>query len=376
MYLPLKIMIIKSLDLHNYRNYGRACIQFDKGINILYGNNAQGKTNVLEAIYLGITSKSHRASGDKELIAFGEEESHVKLLLEREGVENRIDIHIKKNKSKGIAVNSLALRKASDLFGIANVVFFSPEDLSMIKNGPAERRRFMDVELCQLSKIYLHAFMEYNKVLHQRNKLLKEIHFRSDLADTLEVWDLQLIKYGKELIRQRQDFVDRLKEKLYAIHYTLTEKKEKLEIFYDKNISEEDFAGKLEKERENDFRNKSTSVGPHRDDIGFFIASEDNRDRPIDVRKFASQGQQRTVALSLKLAEIELVKDLIGDYPILLLDDVLSELDYARQTKLLSSIKHIQTIISCTGVEDFISTNVSVDKIFKIVKGEVIDDTN
>lgn len=371
-HLLLISMIIKSLELLNYRNYINENIIFDKGINILYGDNAQGKTNILEAIYLSITSKSHRSSNDKELINFSKDESHIKLIIEKKEIENRIDIHIRKNKSKGIAINSLALKRASELFGMANVIFFSPEDLGIIKNGPSERRKFIDMELCQLDKIYLHSLMEYNKILNQRNKLLKEIGFKTDLEDTLDIWDAQLIRYGKEIIKQREYFIYLLNNIIKGIHSELTTNKEELEIVYDKNVSIEEFEKKLKKYRDNDLRLKNTNIGPHRDDIAFFIKF--NKNETIDARKFASQGQQRTVALSLKLAEIELVKDFTSDYPILLLDDVLSELDESRQTKLLDSIKHIQAIISCTGIEDFINRNMSIGKLFLVKNGKVSSD--
>ena len=371
-HLLLISMIIKSLELLNYRNYINENIIFDKGINILYGDNAQGKTNILEAIYLSITSKSHRSSNDKELINFSKDESHIKLIIEKKEIENRIDIHIRKNKSKGIAINSLALKRASELFGMANVIFFSPEDLGIIKNGPSERRKFIDMELCQLDKIYLHSLMEYNKILNQRNKLLKEIGFKTDLEDTLDIWDAQLIRYGKEIIKQREYFICLLNNIIKDIHSELTTNKEELEIVYDKNVSIEEFEKKLKKYRDNDLRLKNTNIGPHRDDIAFFIKF--NKNETIDARKFASQGQQRTVALSLKLAEIELVKDFTSDYPILLLDDVLSELDESRQTKLLDSIKHIQAIISCTGIEDFINRNMSIGKLFLVKNGKVSSD--
>ena len=371
-HLLLISMIIKSLELLNYRNYINENIIFDKGINILYGDNAQGKTNILEAIYLSITSKSHRSSNDKELINFSKDESHIKLIIEKKEIENRIDIHIRKNKSKGIAINSLALKRASELFGMANVIFFSPEDLGIIKNGPSERRKFIDMELCQLDKIYLHSLMEYNKILNQRNKLLKEIGFKTDLEDTLDIWDAQLIRYGKEIIKQREYFIYLLNNIIKDIHSELTTNKEELEIVYDKNVSIEEFENKLKKYRDNDLRLKNTNIGPHRDDIAFFIKF--NKNETIDARKFASQGQQRTVALSLKLAEIELVKDFTSDYPILLLDDVLSELDESRQTKLLDSIKHIQAIISCTGIEDFINRNMSIGKLFLVKNGKVSSD--
>ena len=170
-------MFIESIELKNYRNYKDLHIDFSNGTNILYGDNAQGKTNVLEAVYVCSTTKSHRNAKDKELIQFGQEESHIKLQVKKNGVPYRIDMHLKKNRSKGIAVNGIPIKKASELFGIVNVVFFSPEDLNIIKNGPSERRKFIDLELCQLNKLYVHSLIQYNRVILQRNKLLKELSF-------------------------------------------------------------------------------------------------------------------------------------------------------------------------------------------------------
>ena len=193
-------MIIESIELKNYRNYGELHMDFSPGTNILYGDNAQGKTNVLEAVYVCSTTKSHRGSKDKEMIRFNQEESHIKMCVRKMDVPYRIDMHLKKNKPKGIAINGIPIRKASELFGIVNVVFFSPEDLNIIKNGPDQRRRFMDLELCQLNKLYVRALVQYNRVLLQRNKLLKELNFHPEYQETLDVWDMQLIQYGKELI--------------------------------------------------------------------------------------------------------------------------------------------------------------------------------
>ena len=179
-------MYIESIELKDFRNYESLLLPLDKGVNILYGDNAQGKTNVLEALYVGCTSKSHRSVKDREMIRFSMEEAHIKLNLRKKDVPYRIDMHIKKNKSKGIALNGVPIRRASQLFGLANLVFFSPEDLSIIKNGPSERRRFMDMELCQLDRLYIHDLIAYNRVLMQRNKLLKELSFREDYRDMLE----------------------------------------------------------------------------------------------------------------------------------------------------------------------------------------------
>ena len=219
-------MIVKSLKLNQFRNYESLQLSFDKGTNLFYGNNAQGKTNILEAVYLCGTTKSHKGSKDREMIRFGEEEAHIRMAISRSQSAYEIDMHLKKNRPKGIAVNGVPIRKAAELLGIANFVFFSPEDLGIIKNGPAERRRFMDMELCQLDKIYVHNLVNYNKVLLQRNKLLKDIAFNPSLADTLDVWDEQLVSYGLELIKIRQRFVENLNGIIYDIHNRLSGNKE------------------------------------------------------------------------------------------------------------------------------------------------------
>lgn len=357
-------MIIESIELKNYRNYDELHMEFSPGTNILYGNNAQGKTNILEAVYVCCTTKSHRGSKDREMIHFHEDESHIKLTIRKNEVPYRIDMHLKKNKAKGVAINGIPIRKASELFGIVNVVFFSPEDLNLIKNGPADRRKFIDLELCQLNKLYVHSLVSYNRILMQRNKLLKDLFFHPEYEETLDVWDMQLVQYGREIIRYRRDFIEQLNEIIHRIHLRLSGEKEHLVIVYDPNTSEELLEQGIKRSRPQDLKQKTTLVGPHRDDIGFFIDE-------IDIRRYGSQGQQRTAALSLKLAEIELVKKLVRDYPILLLDDVLSELDGERQNHLLSAINHIQTVITCTGLEDFVNNRFQIDKLFRVVEGTV-----
>lgn len=357
-------MIIESIELKNYRNYDKLHMYFSHGTNILYGDNAQGKTNILEAIYVCATTKSHRGSKDKEIIQFDRDESHIKLNVRKRDVPYRIDMHLKKNRAKGVAVNGVPIKKASELFGIVNVVFFSPEDLNLIKNGPAERRRFIDLELCQLNKLYVHSLVQYNKIVTQRNKLLKDIMFRPDYEETLDIWDMQLVQYGREVIRCREAFVGQLNDLIGGIHRQLSGEKESLHISYEPNVTVDMFEDTLRKSRPSDLKQRTTLTGPHRDDLSFII-------NDIDIRRFGSQGQQRTAALSLKLAEIELVKKIVNDYPILLLDDVLSELDGSRQNHLLSGINHIQTMITCTGLEDFVNNRFRIDKIFKVVSGEV-----
>lgn len=357
-------MILKSLELANFRNYEELNISFDKGTNILYGDNAQGKTNILEAIYVSATTKSHKGSKDKEIINFDKEEAHIRTYLEKENVETRVDMHLRKNKSKGIAIDGQKIKKAADLMGLLNVVFFSPEDLSIIKDGPAERRRFADMELCQLDSFYLYNLNHYNKIIGQRNKLLKDMYFQPELKETLNIWDSQLVSFGSKIIERREQFVKQLGNIIFDIHKKLSGGKEELVIAYEPDVSIEDFEKQMKYNQDKDIRLKQTTTGPHRDDFSFVVNG-------VDIRKYGSQGQQRTAALSLKLSEIELVKKISKDTPVLLLDDVLSELDSNRQNYLLNSIGNIQTIITCTGLDEFINNRFEINKIFKVTNGTV-----
>ena len=362
-------MIIKSIQLSNFRNYEKLDISFDSETNIIYGDNAQGKTNILEAAYLSGTTKSRKGSKDKEMIRFGEDEAHIRTIVEKNDKEYRIDMHLRKNGAKGVAINKMPIKKASELFGILNIVFFSPEDLNIIKNGPAERRRFIDLELCQLDKIYLSNLSKYNKTLVQRNRLLKDIAYRPDLIDTLQVWDMQLLEYGRHVIKKRREFVNELNEIIQDIHSNISGGREKLILKYEPSIDDIFFEDELLKARSRDLKLCQTTVGPHRDDMLFSVDG-------VDIRKYGSQGQQRTSALSLKLSEISLVKKNINSTPVLLLDDVLSELDGNRQNYLLNSLSDTQTIITCTGLDEFVKNRFQVDKVFHVVKGqvEVIDE--
>ena len=359
-------MNIRSIELKNFRNYENLEISFDEGTNILFGDNAQGKTNILEAAYMSGTTKSHKGSRDREMIRFGEEEAHLKTVVVRGGREYQIDMHLKKNRAKGIAIDKIPIKKASELFGILNIVFFSPEDLNIIKNGPAERRRFLDSELCQLDRIYLADLTNYNKILAQRNKLLKDMIYRPSLSDTLPVWDMQLIDTGKKIIRRRKQFVDELREIVSDIHYRISGGKEELFLKYEPNIDDIFFEDELSRAKEKDKKLCQTSVGPHRDDLLFSIGD-------VDIRKYGSQGQQRTSALSLKLSEIELVRKSISDTPVLLLDDVLSELDSSRQNYLLNNISDTQTIITCTGLDEFVRNRFTVNRVFEVIAGHVYE---
>lgn len=359
-------MLIESLELKSYRNYDDLSVRFSSGNNILYGDNAQGKTNILESLYVCSTTKSHRGSKDKELIKLGCDESHIRMYIRKNDILHRMDMHLRKNKPKGAAIDGIPVRRTGELMGFVNIVFFSPEDLSIIKNGPSERRRFIDIQLCQSDKIYLYDLINYNKVLAQRNNLLKQIGMNRSLEETLDIWDEQLVHYAIKVIKRRKEYINELNEIIRSIHYKLSGNLEELNIEYDMNVNENEIADRLRSSREKDIFQKITGCGPHRDDLMIMI-----KDR--DLRRFGSQGQQRTCALSLKISEIEFIKKNVGDEPVLLLDDVLSELDRKRQNYLLESLENTQTIITCTGLEEFVENRFSIDKTFYVNNGIITE---
>ena len=357
-------MQVRSVELKNYRNYGSLQLDLSPGTNLFYGDNAQGKTNLLEAIYACATTSSHRSSKDREIIAFGEEEAHVRLFVEKRGVTTRLDYHISKSRGKEAAVGGVPLAKVSELLGQLHVVFFSPEDLKIIKSSPVERRTFLNVELCQLSPLYTRLLIDYKKTLMQRNALLKEVREKPELRKLLDIYDEKLSESGELLMKERRAFVEELAETAAPIHREITEEKENVTIVYQPGAEEGKMAEGLFLTRDRDLAAGSTGTGPHRDEIEFSIDG-------VNVKHYGSQGQQRTTALSLKLAEIELVRKKIGEAPVLLLDDVLSELDERRQDKLLKSIKNIQTLMTCTGMDDFVERRVDVDKKWRVVEGSL-----
>ena len=359
-------MYISSLELADFRNIVSLHMDFSQGTNILYGENAQGKTNILESLFMISTTKSHRGVRDRDMIRFGMEESHIRSLIMKGGIDYRIDMHLRKNKSKGIAINGQRIKKASELIGLLHIVFFSPEDLGIVKNGPAERRRFMDMELCQLDGSYLHNLNQYNKTVENRNRLLRDMYQFPELQDTLSIWDEQLVNYGRKIIESRRGFIADLNEIVEEIHSKLSGNREHLTIMYEPNTEVDDFEEKLRRGRERDIHMKMTSVGPHRDDFSFLNGE-------IDLRRYGSQGQQRTCALSLKLSEIDLVKKVIGHRPVLMMDDVLSELDSGRQNYLLSTIGGIQTFITCTGLDEFVNNRFKIDQVFRIENGACVE---
>ena len=357
-------MIINKLELMDFRNYESLSVELSKGVNIFFGDNAQGKTNILEAIYLCCTTRSQKRSRDKDMIRFGEDEAHLKMFFHKSMLDRKIDLHLIKGKSKRIAIDGIPVTKATEVYGMMNIISFSPEDLSIIKEGPGERRNFVDMELCQLDREYMFSLSSYNRAILQRNILLKQISVNNSLKGTLDIWDDQISGYGKVIIERRKKFIEDLNTIAAPIHKALTNGEEDLVIKYVPNTTAENIRNDIFLSRDRDIMSKISNVGPHRDDIECIINNE-------NARTFGSQGQQRTVALTLKLAEIELVRSSVHDDPVLLLDDVLSELDRNRQNQLLNSISGIQTIITCTGLEEFIKERVQCDKIFKVEQGTI-----
>ncbi len=339
-------MNIKSINITNFRNYTNQTVNFTNGLNVIIGKNAQGKTNLLESIFICAIGKSPRTTRDKDLIKWESTFAKITLELEKKLGKKEIDIYLFTNQNKAIKIDKIGIKKIGQLLGNFNAIYFSPDDLKLIKESPDERRKFMDIDLCQFDKNYFYTLSKYNEVLQQRNKLLKTPDV-SILKDTITIWNDQLANLGAKLIMSRLNLVENLKVKAEKIHKYLTSDKEILEISYQgyKADTENDLKllllKKYEENIEKDIKLGFTTVGPHRDDIK--IVSND-----IDLRSFGSQGQQRTAALSLKLSELEVFRDNIGEYPVLLLDDVLSELDSDRQHKLLEFTKPIQTILTCT----------------------------
>ncbi len=356
-------MYIRELSLQNFRNYNYLNLVLHPGINVFVGDNAQGKTNILEAIYLCATARSHRTNKEKEVIMWEQTEAHIRLEIKKRTIEDQIDFHLDK-RGKGVAINRIPIQRLGDLLGVLNVVMFSPEDLQMIKRSPGERRRFIDIELCQIDRIYYYGLQQYHKVLKQRNNLLKNFEHTSDAQNLLEVWDSQIIEYGSRVINKRLDFISKLEKIAQEIHFNISGDKEKLEIVYDPSITVEDYQKKLATSHKQDIFRRSTSIGPHRDDLIFLI-------NQMDVRTYGSQGQQRTVVLSIKLAQLRMIEEILGEQPVLLLDDVLSELDYHRQQFLFEHTKDIQTLITCTGIEESVWNSQSIGKLFKVSKGTI-----
>ena len=338
-------MYVKKLFLQNFRNYTSQSVELCSALNVFSGRNAAGKTNLLEAVYtLGI-GKSPRTVKERELVRFDSDGAWAKAEIAKKYGNHTIEIYIDKKDKKRVAIDKLPLKKLGELMGVLGVVYFSPDELGLVKDAPSERRRFLDIALSQQSKAYFYTLGKYNKSVLARNKLLKE--GGQSLAKTLDVWDEQVASLGASVILARRNFVKKLSLIASEVHERVS-LGEKLVLDYECPVESEEvdkvkqeLSQKLLQNRERDTILGFTSVGPHRDDIAITVNG-------LDVKKYGSQGQQRTVALSLKLSELEIFKQETGEYPVLLLDDVLSELDKARQEKLLREASKVQTILTCT----------------------------
>ena len=360
-------MYVKSVTVKNFRNLKNQTVFLGKGLNLFRGLNAQGKTNFLEAVALCALGKSPRCDRDKELINWESEFASVKTDFVSYYGDGKVEIKLTRTEKKRVAINGLPILKIGELLGKINVVYFSPDEIAVIRQGPDARRRFMDIDLCQTDKNYFYTLGRYNRILFQRNNLLKS--GGDSLKQMLSIWDGQLADEGAKIFFKRQDFLAKLSPVASKIHEEITDGKEKLLLEFqselngkDKNEVKENFLKKLSDGFEKEARLCYTTTGPHRDDIKFSVNG-------VDIRKFGSQGQQRTAALSLKLAEVNLIAKLSDDPPILLLDDVFGELDGKRRNRLLNYAKGIQTIV--TSAEPDIEEIQGEAKVFCVANGKI-----
>ena len=362
-------MFVKRIELKDFRNYKDLDVSFNKNVNIFIGNNAQGKTNLLESIYLNSMARSFKTSKDKELIRFGSDFCRMRTTAFFDDDEHTTEIVITKDGKKGIKLDGVRIKKTSELLERIFIIIFSPEDMKIVKDEPEKRRKFIDMELCQIKPGYYSDLSNYKRVLRQRNVYLKESAIDISILD---IWDHELARYGAKVISRRDEFILKINDISKEIHGRISGGKETLNVKYEANVeksadpadTESVFYEKLLKTRDDDIRNRTTGIGPHQDDLK---RSADG----VDLRKFGSQGQQRTAALSLKLSEIKLIEDEMGEKPILLLDDVLSELDNDRQTYLINSLGGNQLFITTTDISGKVAKSLPEGKIFKINSGEV-----
>lgn len=354
-------MYINEIKLNNFRNYSNENIKLKDGINLFYGNNAQGKTNIIESIFLCSMGKSFRARRDKELINFNNNDASVEINYLKKDRTGKIKYII--GEDKKIFINDIQIKKMSEILGNINIVLFSPEDINIIKDGPSNRRKFLNMMISQLRPNYIYTYNLYIKTLEQKNNYLKKITIENKNDDLLDIYDEKIAEYGIIVNKYRDEFVNKIKEKIKEIHKNVTKEKEEIKIKYISDCFEkEEFIKKLKENRSQDILKGYTSIGIQRDDIYFFING-----KKIDI--YGSQGQQRTSILSLKLAELEIIKEEIGEYPILLLDDFMSELDSQRRLNFLKNIENTQIIITCT--DDINLENVNINK-YKVEEGNVI----
>ena len=333
-------MWIEKIKINNFRNYKSQEINFNKNINIFYGENAQGKTNIIESIFLASIGKSFRTNKEKELIKFNEEKTLVEINYEKSDRTGNIKIEI--GEKKQVYLNGIKIKKLSELLGNINIVIFTPDDINILKGGPQNRRKFLDIMISQLRPNYMHILSLYNKTLEQRNNYLKQIKTEKKDENLLDIWDKKLIDYGIKIYEYRKEFLEKIKNKIKNIHKDITNGREDIEIKYISDaITRQTFINELKSRRKLDIIKGFTTKGVHRDDFIIYINKK-------EVGTFGSQGQNRTAMLSLKLSELQVIYDDIGEYPILLLDDFMSELDSKRRESFLNNIKDIQVIITCT----------------------------
>lgn len=353
-------MYIENVRLENFRNYSSGNFSFSKGINVIEGSNAVGKTNLVESVYFCAVGKSPRTSRDKDLIKWDADYAKLSLKTVNKYRSSVITALITKNGEKRIAIDGAGITRLGELIGRIGVVFFSPDELKLIKETPQERRRFMDISLSQQSRSYLYTLQNYTKILSNRNNLLKENYRQNYFEQTLPIWDIQLAKEGAEIIKKRREFIEFLRPLVDDRHKTVAGQNNGLNVEYETGVKgdnlEEELLKLLETSREKDIRLGFTTVGPHRDDIS--ITSNG-----VDLRSYGSQGQQRTAALALKLAEADCIELRTGERPILILDDVLSELDPLRRQELLKQARKQQTLLTCT---DFTENGELIDNLIKI----------
>lgn len=361
-------MYIKEIELKDFRNYKEIRVSFSEYVNIFLGNNAQGKTNLLEGIYLNAMARSFKTLKDKELIRFGEEFCKIKTIAFFDDDEHTTEILINKEGKKGVKIDDIKIKKTSELLDKIFIIIFSPEDLKIVKDEPEKRRKFIDRELCQIKPGYFNDLNNYKRVLKQRNTYLKEENIDTSILD---IWDHELAVYGARVINKRNEFIKKINKISNKIHHNISGGKENLELTYEPNVNVSDidnlenhFYRLISGTRSDDIRKRTTGKGPHKDDLKI---SADG----IDLRKFGSQGQQRTAALSLKLSEIKLVEEEMGEKPILLLDDVLSELDNDRQNFLIHSLGGNQLFITTTDISGKVAKQLPEGKVFKITSGQV-----
>ena len=352
-------MYIETVKLTNFRNYNECEVNLKPHLNVFKGNNAQGKTNFLESIYFSSIGKSPKTTKEKDLILWGKDSSKIQINLKKQYFNQTIETFINTKTNKSVKINGLAIRKIGDLIGEMPVVYFSPEEIGLVKDGPSDRRRFMDIDISQLNRNYFYFLCRYEKVLAERNKLLKQTKNFDSLADTIDLWDEQLSEIASKIIFFRLDFIEKIKEPAKKVHANITSNKEDLEVKYQgiqiKNVAEikAKLLNSYKTTLKKDFEFGYTTVGPHRDDIEITVNG-------VDIRNFGSQGQQRLATLSLKIAELVLFEKQTGEKPILLLDDVLSELDGKRCQNLLKEIENYQTILTTTKFTRKIDENSAI----------------